>query len=285
MTKAVSIPTDNREQDLIYKTVGELAVELSFFPPIRDIYPKAPVIFIISGGGWHFESRANMLGFAQIAVQNLRERGWAAVNIDYRVTTQSPDITIQSEVSDVMDAARYITNHAEALKIDPTKIVAYGHSAGAHLAMMLAFAPHELFQEDSILQNDFEIMGCIPFSGIAMLYPDGQCENPMLFDSNYLYKDKIYDREMAYRCSPYEYISQNAVPALFIHGSKDPLVHPDNSILSYTKGIECGANFELILGQNGGHCLESLVEGEHSYPSFDTAQWIISAWLQKTFGI
>ena len=285
MTNVTSVPTHAKEQDLIYKVVGEREIALTFIPPINPIFEKAPVYFEITGGGWCSGNRTNMINFARRSAECLRERGWAVVSTDYRLINQDPDVTIDEVVSDVMDAVRYITKYADPLEIDPSKILAIGHSAGSHLAMMLAYAPHDLFRADSVLENDFSLMGCISFSGISVLYPKQDGNISLGFSHDYLYRNKTYDDAAAHRCSPYDYITKDSVPTLFIHGSKDPLVFPENATLPYHKGIECGANFEMLISQNGGHCLESLVDGEPVYPTFGTVQWMIPGWVKKTFGI
>ncbi|MGN1081520.1 MAG: hypothetical protein ACI4QV_05465 [Acutalibacteraceae bacterium] len=65
------IPKNGEAAELIYKTVGERKIELTFLPPICNIYEKAPVYFVIAGGGWHTEARASMLGHSRISIELL----------------------------------------------------------------------------------------------------------------------------------------------------------------------------------------------------------------------
>ncbi len=281
----VSIPQNTDAQDLIFKTVGDRAIELTYLPPTKKVYPLAPIYFEITGGGWHSGSRKNMLDFAYCSAEFLRSHGWAVVSTDYRMTECDPGVTIDDEISDVMDALRYLAKFSEPLQVDPHKIVVTGHSAGGHLAMMAAYSPPALFCRDSVFTEIFTVVGCIPYSGISMLYPDDKLPNPMQFDADYIYPNGEYDAQIAHRCSPYDYICGQSTPTLFFCGSKDPLVHPDNSILAYEKGKMAGAEFELIVTQNGGHCLESVADGEPVYPAMPTTQWIVLAWIAKNIGI
>lgn len=279
MTAAYTSPQGNTAQELIYKTVNGHPLELSFRPSTRQIYDRAPVYFLIPGGGWHSETRASMLDFSRLSAALLREQGFAVVGVDYRVTSTAPGTTIDDEVSDVMDAARYLAHHADVLGIDSRRLVTSGHSAGGHLALMLALAPHDLFRRDSVLNDDFGVAACAAISPVAFLYAGGDCPTPMFFDSNGLYSGGVYDDAAAHRCSPYDYINADSAPTLFIHGTHDQLVNCDNSRVSYRRGLQLGADFELLTPQNGGHGLECRVEGETTYPSFDTAQRLIAAWV------
>ncbi len=279
MTTSQFVPQDGTAQELIYKTVNDRPLELSFRPPTRQVYDRAPVYFLIPGGGWHSETRASMLDFSRLSAAVLREQGFAVVGVDYRVTSTAPGTTIDDEVSDVMDAARYLAHHADTLGIDSRRLVTSGHSAGGHLALMLALAPHDRFRRDSVLTDDFTVAACAAISPVAFLYAGGDCPTPMFSDADGLYAGGVYDDAAAHRCSPYDYITADSVPTLFVHGTHDQLVNFDNSRVSYRRGVQLGAAFELVTPQNGGHGLESRVEGAHTYPSFDTVQRLIAAWI------
>ena len=110
------------------------------------------------------------------------------VSVDYRVTSTASSTTIDDEVSDVTDAARYLAHYADKQAIDSRRLVPSGRSAEGHLALMLALAPHDRFRRDSVLTNDFTIAACAAISPIALLYSGGACPTPMFFDTNELYR-------------------------------------------------------------------------------------------------
>ena len=92
-------PKGSINADLVYKEVGERKISLTFFPPAKKKYKKAPVYFIISGGGWHTESRESMLDFSKKSEDILRENGYAVVSPDYRVYAEE-GITMEEIISD-----------------------------------------------------------------------------------------------------------------------------------------------------------------------------------------
>lgn len=79
-------------------------------------------------------------------------RGWAVVSIDYRVCPVD-GVVMNGVISDAMDAGRYLAHFANELGIDARRIVTSGHSAGGHLALMMALAPHAGFAEDTPFQS------------------------------------------------------------------------------------------------------------------------------------
>ena len=65
-------------------------------------------------------------------------KGYVTLSIDYRLHGDSP---FPASMEDVDCAVRWLRAHASEYDVDPERIGAYGHSAGAHLALMLAASP------------------------------------------------------------------------------------------------------------------------------------------------
>ena len=115
---------------------------------ILDIYLSVddvrPAVMLIHGGAWitvpGFEQqlgRAGMESFIDLFLKN----GYHVVNIDYRlIKFLKPDGTDYTDMlDDVKSAVQYIYDHASEYKIDTSKIVMYGYSAGAHLAELYSY--------------------------------------------------------------------------------------------------------------------------------------------------
>lgn len=66
--------SSSEEQILVYKTVGDKQVHLTFLPPTEKKFDRAPVYFIIPGGGWHTASKEAMIGFSNKSLTILRAR-------------------------------------------------------------------------------------------------------------------------------------------------------------------------------------------------------------------
>ena len=190
----VSVPTDGQtEQSLVYKSVNGKDIYLEFLPPTATVYAKAPVYYILSGGGWASCSRENMIAFSGYSVRKLREKGFAVVSADYRLVGDGA--VMEDMVSDVMDAARYLKKYANILQIDADKIVTSGHSAGGQLALMLAYAPHDFTEESVLTDFDFTVIGTVPLSAPTVMYPDEEDAYLCSFTTDHLFACKWADSE------------------------------------------------------------------------------------------
>ncbi len=276
---SVSEPKSKMQADYIYKSVGDREISLTFLPPKKELYAKAPVYFIISGGGWHAESRESMLDFSKLSVERLRESGYATVSIDYRVVTE-PGIVMRDIVTDCFDALRFIAFYADTLCIDKNNIITSGHSAGGHLALMIAYANPDDFRCETSLDADFTVTATIPLSGISVVYGEGYPTNSLSLPDCFVGCDTLEERKAL---SPISYVKKTCPPTLLCAGSKDDLVPCYISEILYNELKKCGGDAKIVISYNGGHCFEPMVEGFYSYPDRDEIQDIlISFVLEKT---
>jgi arylformamidase len=103
-----------------------------------DLYaPKdaknAPVIIFIHGGGWR---RGDKTGEgAQSHARFYTAHGWIYVSVNYRL---SPAVTHPLHVEDAARALAFARKHAAEWGGDAAQLYVSGHSAGAHLASLVA---------------------------------------------------------------------------------------------------------------------------------------------------
>jgi len=120
---------------------------------------RRPVIFFVHGGGWVDGYRD---WYAWVADVFTGEKGWVTVVIDYRLTSDQVFVADQycpdratcslpeniplrtkaawypDDIGDVAAAYRWTLAHIGEYGGDPRQIFVFGHSAGAHLAALLA---------------------------------------------------------------------------------------------------------------------------------------------------
>ena len=94
-----------------------------------------PTVLMIHGGCW----RSNLanLHVMDYAAEDLRKRGIAVWNIEYRGVDR-PGGGYPGTFQDVNAAADALTDHARQYGLRTDKLVVLGHSAGGHLALWLA---------------------------------------------------------------------------------------------------------------------------------------------------
>ncbi|MBE7011943.1 MAG: alpha/beta hydrolase [Ruminococcaceae bacterium] len=248
----MDIPKNNMDNEYIFKDTAQRQLKLTFLPPLCEKYEKAPVYFLIPGGGWHMEVRADMIDFSRESVEEMRKDGFAVVATDYRVCGEG--VVMQEIIEDCFDAVKYITHYAETLKVDSSKIITSGHSAGGHLALMLAYAPKDMFKSDYEFDDDFEICGCVAFSPPAVLYGPGVHS---LGDINEVFVGCFTEEELE-RTSPITYVNANCPPTFLATGTSDYIVYSLSSEKIYDKLIEAGVQAKFVLSVGGGHMYEQI---------------------------
>lgn len=260
-------PKNNNQCELIYKTVGEKQIKLAFLPPVENVYEKAPVYFIIPGGGWHMEKKEDMISCSQISVDEMRKKGFAVVAPDYRVTKEGADMI--DIISDCFDAARYIAHFSDVLKTDKDKFILSGHSAGGHLALMLAYAPQDMFNNGSVLNDKFGVKAVMPMSPPTVLYRAGiPCRTSDLEIVPVLEQTP----EIAHKVSPYDYVTSDCPPTFLSAGTSDNLVYSASSELLYDKLLENNVETKLMLSLGGGHLFEQMHKTIEPSPSMTDIQ-------------
>ena len=115
------------------------ALELDIHAP-GEIGPW-PVVVTVHGGGWFIGDRQSMGSLAD----GLASRKAVVFNATYRTLTLGG--TFPGMVDDVACAVQFARNAAAEFTTTPDTVTIVGHSAGAHLASLIAFAP-ETFGQD-----------------------------------------------------------------------------------------------------------------------------------------
>ena len=100
-----------------------------------DAVGDAPLVMFIHGGGWQ---RGNHKATVQAKPQHFKDMGYVFASAGYRVL---PDAPVEQQAADIGVALRALRAQAESGGFDPDKIVLMGHSAGAHLAALVATDP------------------------------------------------------------------------------------------------------------------------------------------------
>lgn len=101
----------------------------------------APVAVLLHGGWWRDRHDASLM---DPIARELAAGGWAVWNVEYRRTGDDGGGWPQT-LDDVGDALGYLADRAagEPGRYDLGRVVAVGHSAGGHLALLNALDPRE----------------------------------------------------------------------------------------------------------------------------------------------
>ena len=120
-----------------------------------------PVVLMIHGGCWQ-KSIAD-LNLMNYAAEDLRQRGIAVWNIEYRGVDEAGG-GYPGTFLDVRNAAYRLIEIGPSLNLDVEQIVAFGHSAGGHLAAWVALQS-KIAQGSSIGQSATLPVSTVVISG------------------------------------------------------------------------------------------------------------------------
>jgi acetyl esterase/lipase len=122
------------KSDIVYLTLqetpfGKRDLHADIFIPSGD-KKIFPAIMLIHGGGWRSGNKSMNTPMAQA----LAERGFVVVSVEYRLSLEAK---YPAAIQDVTSALKWMRIHADAYRIDTTRIAIAGASAGGQLASLI----------------------------------------------------------------------------------------------------------------------------------------------------
>jgi len=161
---------------------------------------KFPVFMFIHGGAWKAGDRAP---YAFIGL-TLARNGIGCAAISYRL---SPGVKHPAHIQDCAQAFHWLRTHVGEYGGNPAQLYVGGHSAGGHLAALLATNAAYL---KAVGESPKAIKGCVGISGVYRITAS------RFFDS-------IFGQDAATLrdASPVEHVKAAAAPFLLLYGEKD----------------------------------------------------------------
>ena len=204
-----------------------------YLPEMATPEAPAPVLIFFHGGGWSAGSKQNYQAFAKM----IAARGYAVVVPNYRLY---PKVTFPAFVEDAAAATRWVQDHlAEATggRSDSTRLVLSGHSAGAHLATLVAFDRRYL---DDLGANSgpTAISGVIGISGPYAMLPSKVPPITEIFGDH---ADDLKTMPLTVATG-----GKGQPPALLLHGRQDWLVPLDQTRQLETAIRDSGGEVEAV---------------------------------------
>jgi len=122
--------------------------------------PNCPVVVLVHGGVWMVGNN-RCSGLYTSVGEFLASQGVAAALPNYRL---SPDVKHPEHVKDIARAFAWVRSHIDRFGGSPDNIFVAGHSAGGHLAALLA-TDERYLQEVGL--RPAHVKGVITFSGVC----------------------------------------------------------------------------------------------------------------------
>ncbi|WP_198675269.1 alpha/beta hydrolase [Pleomorphovibrio marinus] len=220
------------QEEILYKQIDTTELFMKVYPSAfihkTDNHPALVFFF---GGGWtngtvkQFEPHAKYFS----------QRGITCFLVDYRVKNRQQTTPFES-LKDAKSAIRFIREHADEFKIDTSRIVAAGGSAGGHLAAATALIDD--YNEDS------DNLSTSTLPNALLLF------NPVIDNGpgGYGY-ERIGDAYKSF--SPLHNIRKGAPPTILFLGTNDVLIP-----------VETAAYYRVVMEKVESRCEVSLFEGQ-----------------------
>lgn len=229
---ALLVPDDGwrAEHGIAYGDGDRRKLDIYMPDPAVD---KAPVVVFIYGGSWSGGKR----GYYRFVGEALTSRGFVVVIPDYRVY---PEVGFPVFVEDGAAAVAWVHAYIARWGGDPDRVTLMGHSAGAHIAALLATDRHYLAD---VGLPPGAVRGFIGLAGPYAIDPSRYKSIRPIFAS----------AESLEATQPITFIDGDEPPMLLLHGAADETVFPVNTLAFGDRMRAFGRSAEVIEYEGVGH--------------------------------
>ncbi len=206
LNTAATFKSYSRHTDIPYGSA--VANKLDIYQPVRS--ELSPVVVFFYGGGWNSGDKASY----KFVGASLAQAGVLTIIPNY---TLYPRAKFPQFMRDAASAVAWAHAHAREWGGDADRLYVVGHSAGAHIAVLLALDQEYLQQVGG---STLWLRGVVGLAGPYDFLP---------FTEHYL-SDLFGPPQDFPRSQPINYVRADAPPLLLMHGLADKRVSPSNTM-------------------------------------------------------
>jgi acetyl esterase/lipase len=235
-------------QDIVFDAPHGLSLDV-YSPPQAH---EAPVVVFLYGGSWKSGKRQ----WYRWVGEALAARGIVTVVSDYR---QWPTVRLDGFMQDGAKAVRWTHDHAGEFGGDAAHLFVMGHSAGGHIAALLATDGRWL---GAVGMKPRDLSGFIGLAGPYDFLPLTNDDFIDMFG---------HTAEQQARSQPVNFVDGDEPPALLLQGESDGTVKPSNALSLQRRYEAQGEHVEVKLYPDTGHMgvLFGLGTGKHKASVLD----------------
>ena len=198
-----------------------------YYEPEHTVSDK--IIVWVHGGGWN----AGTPKYFNFVGQCVANAGYRFVSIGYRL---SPKNKYPCQIEDVCAGYQAALRYLESKKINTSKVIVSGPSAGAHLSSILCYSKSVQHQYDVDVSN---VVGFIGVGGPYSFSVRTSLSVKLLLNQLF---EKNYDRTKGEPCSM---VNASDIPMLLIQSRHDGLIDFSCAEHFYEKAVSLGNACEL----------------------------------------
>lgn len=216
-----------------------------FVNPAATADNPAPVLVYFHGGAWARGERPKTAS----SFNSFMRLGFSVVSVDYRLTAQA---TAPAAVTDALCALSWTQANADKYHFDASRIVAYGTSAGGHLALMAGMLPRDTAIADPKCGPVPHVAAVLDYYGPTDLGAAFKTPRPSASLVNWL--GPVEDpAALARQLSPINYVRAGLPPVFIVHGTLDPTVPYAQSVLLFDALKTSGVSVEIHTVPGAAH--------------------------------
>lgn len=217
-----------------YLTADGIDLKLDVYAPRQNTKPRPTLIFF-HGGGWVAGSKER----SALHVLPYLDRGWAAVNVQYRLGGSA---LAPAAVQDTRCALHWVARNAKKYGFDTDRIVLSGRSAGGHLALITGMLTADAGFDDrcpgrsktgheraAADMAEVPVAAIINWSGITDVNDLIAGPNATAYAKAWL-GGQTQASAIAKSVSPLTYVRKNLPPILTLHGDQDRVVPFEHAV-------------------------------------------------------
>lgn len=207
-----------RFEERVFGTYDGQNLTLDVYRP-GYVHGPIPAVIVVHGGTWQDGDNSEFVALNAY----LAARDYVVAAINYRL---APRWRFPAARDDVLSAMAYLKVHAADFGVDASRIALLGRSAGGQLALLAAYTA-----------QDPSVRGVISLYGPSDLrFAYENPAPPALRDTRALLEaylggapDQTED-DTYFAASPINFVSSSSPPTLLIHGLRDSIVLPAESV-------------------------------------------------------
>lgn len=237
------------EGRVIYDQPYKGDLTLDVYLPTKIVYESSPVVIFYHGGAW-IAGMKESINFNRFngAINTLRNQGYVVIAPEYTLASKEQP-PFPYCIQDAFSVVEWVEANADKYNFDLDNLGLFGESAGAHIAMMVAYAPPGDFSLDFPKHKFNYVVDVYGPSELHSLYLSTKTDSMNQFIGNLPealrqhlnLEDRLFGfdpeadstKTMTYikKYSPVTYLAPKSPPTLLIHGTDDQLVPYNQSII------------------------------------------------------
>src|SRR5579863_2079490 len=238
----VQTGANSNEENVQYGSQNGTALLLDIYKPSLPAAQPRRAVILIHGGGWTSYDKSTMRGMGAF----LARSGFVAFAVDYRLF-HGTENRWPAQLDDVQRAVRWIRANAAKYDVNPDRMGAFGHSAGAQLAALLGLEDTRENSVPELAKFSSRVQAVVDVSGPTDFTTARDAES-LGFLAEFLGGKLDQHPDIWRDASPAYHVTKDAAPFLIVHRTRDENVKLEQAQELYEKlkAVGVSVSFEEV---------------------------------------